>query len=151
MNTAWKAGGNPGKETLERLITGGLTQEKIGERYGVTRSTVSYWMRSVGISRGVTGMNHKEVLPWDMKAADHQDGIARALRWYNRDRHGEELDAMQRREMQRLLTYLERRQVVVDYTREDGFVLRPRDPGLDAPDDVIRRPRHHAAARRSTS
>src|SRR4051812_37755299 len=106
-NTAWAAGGNPGREILEQLVEDGLTQADIGERYGVKRSTVSYWMQAVGIHRGQAGMNHKSVLPWNMKAEDHQDGIARALRWYNRDRHGESLSEVQRREMRRLLDYLE--------------------------------------------
>lgn len=136
----WQASGGPSPETLKGLLDAGVTQREIGERYGVTRQTVYYWIKRAGLGVRPAGMSHKDFLPWDVKAEDHHDSIARALRWYSTKQQGGDLDPVARREVERLLEFLKEEKVVVDYSRERGFHFRRRKPGVDKASDIIRRP-----------
>jgi hypothetical protein len=137
----WAANGGPSDEKLRELLDQGLTQKEIGERYGVRRQTVGYWVKRAGLSNRATAITHKDYLPWNVRDTDHHDSIARALRWYSTLQQGGELDYVAKREVQRLLDFLKARNVVVNYDRDRGFFLVPRKPGVDKATDIIRRPR----------
>lgn len=136
----------PDDETLRALRRQGLSQTQIAERFNVSRQTVGNWLRGAHLPSRVSHfpgsepVAHKDILPWTIRGADHQDQIARALRWYNKQQHGDDLTDQQQAGVDRLLDYLEKHGRVVDYTREEGFVLRPRTAGVDADGDIIRRP-----------
>jgi hypothetical protein len=117
-----------------------MTQKEIAEQYHVTRQTVGYWLKRCGMVRPGNMMSHKDFLPWDIRAEDHNDSIARALRWYSKRAQGVPLAIPEQREVERLTDFLKREGLVVDYSREKGFVLRRRKPGRDKATDVIRRP-----------
>ena len=137
----WQAGGGPSDDVLRELIDAGVTQREIGERYGVKRQTVGYWIKRAGLGTRSAGRSHKDYLPWDVKAEDHHDSIARALRWYSTREQGGDLDPVAKREVERLLEFLKEEKVVVDYERDRGFFFRRRKPGVDRVTDIIRRPR----------
>jgi hypothetical protein len=131
--------GAPDRATLERQLRDNSHAE-LAKTYGVSRQTIGYWAQRAGLSRSNNSMSHKDILPWAIKAEDHHDGIARALRWLNKREKGGELGAVEQREVERLTAFLESENVVVDYDRSRGFIFRRRNPAVDAPNDVIRRP-----------
>lgn len=129
----------PDVATLAKLLEEN-SHAQLAERLGVSRQTIGYWAKRAGLGRAAPPMTHKDILPWKIRAADHHDSIARALRWLDAARKGTTLEATQQREVDRLAAFLEKEDVVVDYERERGFFFRRRDPKIDAPEDVIRRP-----------
>lgn len=85
-------------------------------------------------------LSHKRFIPW-MLAPQHQmDRIAEALRQWSKEEQGGEVAKPQQYGLNRLRSHLARHDMVVDYTREHGFVLIPRDPEVDDPALPIRRP-----------
>lgn len=139
-NAPWAAGGSPDEATLRELLRD-HTHREIADKYKVTRQTVGYWVKRHGLAGAAQpAKSHKDILPWDIKGEDHHDSIARALRWYNTGRQGEALTPPQQREVDRLMAFVEKNDYVIDYSRELGFHFRKRNPKLDKPDDVIRRP-----------
>lgn len=140
---AWEAsngGARPEPEVLRQLRESGLTQQQIADKYDVSRQAVQYWLRAAGEPPSRRPRSHKrDVLPWTVRGEDHRDSIARALRFWNRHRHGEQLSEGNEREMRHLIDYLDETQTVVDYDRARGFLLRHRR-STDAADEYIRRP-----------
>lgn len=136
----------PDDATLRELRREGLSTTAIAARYGVTRQTASNWLRKAKLPARISRIprheagSRKYMLPWDVKGADHNDQIAKALRAYDKHRKGEPVDQREMNQIARLLAFLGEHNVVVDYNREEGFMFRPRTPGLDADDDIIRRP-----------
>jgi hypothetical protein len=140
MNRPWKANGGPGKETLESLVRQGLTDQAIADIYHVKRQTVSYWRKRDGIERDRPQMSHKDYRPWKITTEDHKHSFARRLRSYSTLMQGGALPAGEQRRLNEFLKALKTLNKVVDYDQVGGFTLVSRDPLLDSPDDIIRRP-----------
>ena len=138
----WEADGGPDDDTLRRLVNvEHKTDREIGDRYGVTRQTVSYWRRRVGLDKARGPMlNHKDYLPWSIRGEDHGDSIAKRLREYSSMKQGKALKEEDQKRLDKFLLFLQEENVVVDYDRERGFMLRRRTRGVDKPGDIIRRP-----------
>lgn len=140
-NPAWSVSW-PAEETLRRWVEEGSTHSDIAEMIGVTRQAVSKKMKQLGV--GVDGrgdrMSRADLFPWTMAAVDHADAITQAMRFYNKQKAGGQLTAAQQSAVNRLVGWMEQENVVLDYDRATGFKFRPRDPELDDPDDLIRRP-----------
>lgn len=137
-----RPGGGPDRDALRSLLVDEkLTHQQIAERYGVTRQAVSYWIQSK--LPDMSGRSHNiypEVRPWGAIASgDEQDSIYRALIFWAKQRRGEDISAAGQRELARLLEFLEEENVVVDYSRDQGWMFRRRNPDIDAPDDIVRR------------
>lgn len=136
----------PDEALLRQMRRDGMSQKDIAAELGVTRQSVANWLAKLNlptrISRipSVEPRSHKAALPWTIRGEDHHDLIARALRWHHAAEQGEDLSPAQQREVDRLTSFLTARDVVVDYDRDKGFILRPRNPDIDDPADIIRRP-----------
>lgn len=141
MRRPWEEHGGPDDETLRRLVEEGWTDRQIGEKYGVTRQTVAYWRMKAGIHRpGKKPTRHKDMLPWTVTAYDNGDPLAYRLREYDTIRKGGDVKPEVRRRVQRFVADLAELDAVLDYNRDEGWLTRRRDPRLDDPDDIIRRP-----------
>lgn len=136
----WQANSGPDEDTLRELVRSGLSSREIAERYGVRRQTVDYWKGRIGLVKKSTHLSHKAYLPWEVKAADANDFIARALRGYSTLQQGHPVTPAVQAQVDKLLKYLEEENGVVVYDRETGFGFVKRDKKLDKPGAVIRYP-----------
>jgi DNA-binding CsgD family transcriptional regulator len=136
----WGAGGGPDETTLREMVRTGMTDVEIGDQYGVARQTVAYWRGRSHIKRRNGVMSHKQWIPWELNAADAHDSVAKRLREHSTIQQGGKLDTAAKLRLDKFLAFLREEDVVVDYDREKGFQLRRRDPTVDAPGDLIRRP-----------
>lgn len=143
MGRPWEANSGPGADELRRLVALGHTDVEIGEMHGVTRQTVQYWRKKAGVSRGRgPNQSHKDEMPWTIVSVDHEDGIAKRLREYSTMKKGKKpVTAETKRRVENFVATLAKEDSVIDYDPVEGFGLRKRNPAIDAPDDIIRRPK----------
>lgn len=137
-----EANGGPGRDVLIRLQGEGMGSQDIAARYGVARQTVDHWMKKAGMFTNTRPglLSHRDMIPWQLKTAHHNDGVARGLRAISRQRQGADLDQRTQNQAAQLLDYLARSHRVVQYSREDGFTMIPFDPEVDEPGALVRRP-----------
>lgn len=138
----------PDCETLRRLIFDeGLTNQTIADQIGIAEPTLRYHLKKCGISRPVKSKhpryNHKKQIPWklDSRQGHSADSLGRLLQVRSGLAQGDDRipqDAINRlRDME---AGLKTDGLVIDYTTELGFFTVARDPDIDDPDDIIRRP-----------
>ena len=148
-------GGGPTEAELRAWVAQELTDQEIanlvGRREGVappTKQTVAYWRRKYGIAASNARhsrerqIDHSNIRPWRVKMEHTGDGIEHRLYEYSYRQHGKQLSASAERRLDKFLAFLDEHQVVVDYDPNtvEGWFLRPRDPEVDDPEDIIRRP-----------
>lgn len=85
-------------------------------------------------------LSHRRFIPWQCTKDDNFHPIAYALRAWSTEAQGKPVHPNQQWGLTRLQTHLAEHQMVVDYNRDEGFFLVPRDPVCDDPDLPIRRP-----------
>jgi hypothetical protein len=147
------AGGPSEAELREWVQEHHWTDEQIAAEVGrrdnvppPSKQTVAYWRRKHNIPASNTRhsrkrmIDHSEWRPWRVKMEHVGDGIEHRLYEYSYRKNGVKLSAAAERRLDRFLAFLEDEQLVVDYDREEGWLLRRRDAALDAPGDIIRRP-----------
>lgn len=116
----------PSDQDLARLVRQGLThqqivdwvEENLGHR--VSRSTVSVALSRAGLSK--EAMRYRDELPWKVKADHLTEYPARMLRLLGRRRAGIEMTADEDSRLDAWLDALEEREIVVAYSREQGFL-----------------------------
>lgn len=129
----------PDLVALRNMRSRGMSNREIADAYGVSRQAIDYWARKYGLMPEKERYTHKDYIPWTVLAADHNDGIARVLRWYSKQQQGGEISDVAKAQIDKVLRFLKRENVVINYTEEDGWHMVPRNSS-DAPGDIIRRP-----------
>ena len=144
--------GGPAAEDLKRWVDEGYTDSQIADIVGrefhtdpPAKQTVAYWRQRHGIRRNrviAPRLDHSAVRPWKVKAKHTGDGIEHRLYEYSNRLHGRRLSPSADRRLDDFLDWLREHDVVVDYDpdSEQGWLFRRRDPALDRPEDIIRRP-----------
>lgn len=136
------AGGGPGAEAIRKMVAEGLSAMDIAQRYGVSRGSAENWLRRAGVAP-LTGsrLRHDRLLPWRPLAPEHTyHPIAKALRLWSREMQGGTLTEKELQSLRRLRDFITPRDLVVQYSEDEGFTLVPRDPAIDDPELPIRRP-----------
>jgi hypothetical protein len=142
----WQGGGRPSDEEIRRLVTDeGYTDRQLADHFGVTEPTARYYRLQAGIKKAQQGrLNHRAsgAIPWrfNTKLGHHRDPIARLLRARERIKAGtsQPPDVIRRvEELERDLAELD---LVIEYDREDGFSTAERDPNIDDPQSIVRKP-----------
>ena len=148
----YRFAGGPSADQLQEWVDNGYTNTQIadiaGRLYGTeapAKQTVANWLKRAGIVRSrrrAPDLDHDAVRPWRVRSEHAGDGIDHRLYEYSRRLHGVKLDATTNRRLDEFLDYLREHDRVVDYDPEsvDGWCLRPRDPRVDDPESIIRRP-----------
>jgi hypothetical protein len=154
--------GGPEKQQLEAWVKQGYTDTEIGQIWAEltgeteppSKQAVFHWRQKQGVQR--TGrapqLDHSAVRPWRVKIEHVGDGIEHRLYDYSRRKQGRKLSASAERLLDDFLAFLTEHNVVVDYDPDTarGWLFRLRDPEIDDPDNIIRRP-EHARDKASTS
>lgn len=144
MGKPWEFNGGPGPEKIREMITAGMSAGDIAKDLGVGKSTAEHYMRRAGYTpQSQPRMSHRELIPWEINSKEraHVDhGIRFGLRAWSKERQGAELTRSERSQLNTLRRHLAYHGRVVDYSRDEGWKLVPRDPAIDDPDLPIRRP-----------
>lgn len=150
--------GGPEADDLRRWVREGLTDQEIGELVGqltnqapASKQAVAYWRRKHGVKRDrnrAPDLDHSWVRPWRVKMEHTGDGIEHRLYDFSRRRQGRKLLPRDERLLDDFLEFLNRQGWVVDYSPEtpEGWLFRVRDPEIDDPDNIIRRPQGGVSA-----
>lgn len=144
----YEAGGGPGDERVRELDAQGVGAAELARMHGVARQTADYWRQQAGIQPNSSRKiyNHKHMIPWVLAKVDAFHRVQKQLTAVSLEMQGAELDARQRSQARQLRRHLELTDRVVAYDRAraathgTGFMLVRRDPAVDAPGDLIRRP-----------
>lgn len=152
----WDLNGGPDPAEIRRLVVEeGYSDADLARLYGATRQTANHWRRTKcpglppGPGMGRQGEElvdrapkYKWLIWWTVASADQNDVLRKRLVLAARDAEGDALSSAERRQLNSFLAYLARKNVVVNYDRdhEPPWHLLPRNPDLDAPDQIVRRP-----------
>lgn len=126
----------PPVEVLIELAQQGLTNQEIGDKYGVSGEAVRQALAKAGYRRTTTRPSHARYLPWKIRGDHIGDVLARRLRAYSKRQQGKQLSDTESRLLDDWLKYMDGANpfglpLSVHYDRQDdeGFWLMPRQPG----------------------
>ena len=126
----------PEIDELKRLAEAGMSNQDIGEKYGVTGEAVRQAFAKEGIHRTPERASHLYYIPWSVRADHVGDTIVRRLRSYSKKQQGRPLTEREQRLLDEWIDFMEGDNsfglpLSVHYSRTDpdGFWLEPRRHG----------------------
>lgn len=139
----------PTKEQMRGYLELGLSQAQIAAKYEedtgirVSRSAIGMAIARYDLKSATEAPRYQDLLPWRVKAEHKMDKHARLLRLEGRRREGKRLSEQELSWVQGWLEYLAEQDAVVTYNprTKQGWWLVKRDPEVDDPKDIIRRPK----------
>lgn len=139
----WENDSRPDDATLRILVQKGYTDEQIGKMYGVVADTVRYYRNNAHppIEKNWPARRDhvaEGAVPPDLDARHQQHKYTRLLRARNRRSHGDRIAPDAGRRIDDMERDLAEAGMVISYDPDRGYHLRPRDPGLDAPEAIVR-------------
>jgi hypothetical protein len=126
----------PDIDVLKAHAEEGMSNQDIGERYGVTSEAVRQAFAKEGIVRTPERASHLHYIPWSIRADHVGDTLARRLRSYSKKQQGRPLTEREERLLDDWVDFMEGSNsfglpLSVHYSRTDpdGFWLEPRRSG----------------------
>lgn len=138
----------PGKTELKVYLSRGMTQQQIADTWGEvtgikpSRSAIGLAIARYGLKSATPRPRYDDLLPWRVRTEHKMHYDARMLRLEGQSRAGKKLTADSARDLASWKRQLEELDAVVHYDgdTEEGFHLVRRDPALDEPGSLIRKP-----------
>lgn len=126
----------PDAATIMEHRNAGMSNQQIGEKYGVTAEAVRLALKRHGVELPRLRHNHARYIPWHIRADHANDALARRLRILSKQQQGVPLDEREQQTLDDFLSFMNGAnphglELSVHYSRTDaeGFWLEAKRPG----------------------